>query len=93
MKIGGFIVFFILLDVQISSYYYYYTRISLYKHYWQYEYYNNKYNSRFLFPFIAFREYLYDNKKILLMEEVDKYLDNSLIIFYTELANISDYRD
>ena len=27
------------------------------------------------------------------MQEVDKYLDNSLITFYTELANISDYRD
>ena len=93
MKIGGFIVFFILLAVQIASYYYYYTRISLYKHYVQYEYYNNKYNSRFLFPFIALREYLYDQKKILLMEEVDDYLDNSLITFYTELANISDYRD
>jgi hypothetical protein len=92
-KIGGFIVLFILLAVQIVSYYYYYTRISLYKHYVQYEYFNNKYNSRFLFPFIALREYLYDQKKILLMEEVDKYLDQSLITFYTELANISDYRD
>ena len=93
MKIGGFIVIFILLLVQIFSYYYYYIRITLYKHYVQYEYYNNKYNSRFLFPFIALREYLYDQKKILLMEEVDEYLDNSLITFYTELANISDYRD
>ena len=92
-KIGGFIVLFILLAVQIASYYYYYTRISLYQHFVQYEYYNNRYNSRFLFPFIALREYLYDQKKILLMEEVDKYLDNSLITFYTELANISDYRD
>ena len=92
-KIGGFIVLFILLAVQIFSYYYYYSRISLYKHFVQYEYYNNKYNSRFLFPFIALREYLYDQKKILLMQEVDKYLDNSLITFYTELANISDYRD
>ena len=93
MKIGGFVVLFILLLVQIYSYYYYYTRITLYKHYVQYEYYNNKYNSRFLFPFIALREYLYDQKKILLMQEVDKYLDNSLVTFYTELANISDYRD
>ena len=93
MKVGGFIVIFILLVVQLFSYYYYYTRIDLYKHYVQYEYFNNKYNSRFLFPFIALREYLYDQKKILLMEEVDKYLDRSLITFYTELANISDYRD
>ena len=93
MKVGGFVVIFILLVVQVFSYYYYYTRITLYKHYVQYEYYNNKYNSRFLFPFIALREYLYDQKKILLMQEVDKYLDNSLITFYTELANISDYRD
>ena len=92
-KIWGFIVLFILLAVQIVSYYYYYNRISLYKHFVQYEYYNNKYNSRFLFPFIALREYLYDQKKILLMEEVYQYLDNSLITFYTELANISDYRD
>ena len=92
-KVGGFIVLFILFAVQIFSYYYYYTRITLYKHFVQYEYYNNKYNSRFLFPFIALREYLYDQKKILLMEEVDQYLDNSLITFYTELANISDYRD
>ena len=93
MKIGGFLVIFILLVVQIFSYYYYYIRIDLYKHYVQYEYYNNKYNSRFLFPFIALREYLYDQKKILLMQEVDKYLDDSLVTFYTELANISDYRD
>ena len=92
-KIGGFFVLFILLAVQIFSYYYYYKRMSLYKHFVQYEYYNNKYNSRFLFPFIALREYLYDQKKILLMQEVDKYLDKSLITFYTELANISDYRD
>ena len=92
-KIGGFVVLFILLAVQITSYYYYYTRITLYKHYVQYENYNNKYNSRFLFPFIALREYLYDQKKILLMQEVDKYLDNSLVKFYIELANISDYRD
>ena len=27
------------------------------------------------------------------MEEVDKHLDNNLITFYTELVNISDYRD
>ena len=27
------------------------------------------------------------------MQEVDKYLDDSLVTFYTELANISDYRD
>ena len=92
-KIGGFFLLFALLAVQIVSYYYYYQRIALYKHYVQYEYYNNKYNSRFLFPFMALREYLYDQKKILLMQEVDKYLDNSLIKFYTELANISDYRD
>ena len=92
-KVGGFFVLLALLAVQIVSYYYYYQRISLYKHYVQYEYYNNKYNSRFLFPFMALREYLYDQKKILLMEEVDKYLDNSLITFYTELASISDERD
>ena len=35
MKIGGFVVLFILLLVQIYSYYYYYTRITLYKHYVQ----------------------------------------------------------
>ena len=93
MKIGGFLVIFILLVVQIISYYYYYTRINLYKHYVQYEYYNNKYNSRFLFPFIALREYLYDQKKIILMEEVETYLERSLDDFYTELATISDLRD
>ena len=92
-KIGGFFVLFILLVVQIISYYYYYQRLSLYRHYVDYEYYNNKYNSRFLFPFIALREYLYDPKKILLMEEVDVYLDNSLTTFYTDLANISNYRE
>ena len=92
-KIEGFIVCFVLMAVQIFSYYYYYTRLTLYKNYVQYEYYNNKYNTHFLFPFIALREYLYDPKKILLMQEVDKYLDNSLITFYTDLANISNYRD
>ena len=49
-NIGGFIVLFILLAVQIFSYYYYYLRLELYEHYVQYEYYNNNYNSRFLFP-------------------------------------------
>ena len=89
----GFAVLLILLLVQIFSYYYYYLRLRLYKHYVQYEYYNNNYNSRFLFPFIALREYLYDPKKILLMEEVDLYLDRSLIDFYTDLAYYSNERD
>ena len=93
MKIGGFIVIFILLCVQIFSYGYYYIRNTLYEHYVQYEYYNNKYNSRFLFPFIALREYLYDQKKTLLNEEVDKYLDRSLTEFYKDLAEISNTRD
>ena len=92
-NIAGFIVLFILLAVQIFSYYYYYLRLELYKHYIQYEYYNNNYNSRFLFPFIALREYLYDPKKILLLEEVDRYLDKSLIDFYTDLAYYSNERD
>ena len=92
-NIAGFVVLFILLAVQIFSYYYYYTRLALYKHYVQYEYYNNNYNSRFLFPFIALREYLYDPKKILLMEEVDVYLDKSLKDFYTDLAYYSNERD
>ena len=92
-NIAGFVVLFILLAVQIFSYYYYYTRLALYKHYVQYEYYNNNYNSRFLFPFIALREYLYDPKKILLMEEVDVYLDKSLKTFYTDLAYYSNERD
>ena len=92
-NIIGFIVLFILLAVQIFSYYYYYTRLELYKHYVQYEYYNNNYNSRFLFPFIALREYLYDPKKILLMEEVDVYLEKSLKDFYTDLAYYSNERD
>ena len=93
MKIAGFIVIFILLCVQIFSYGYYYIRNTLYKHYVLYEYYNNKYNSRFLFPFIALREYLYDQKKTLLNQEVDKYLDNSLTQFYKDLADISNKRD
>ena len=91
--LAGFVVLFILLLVQIFSYYYYYLRLRLYKHYVQYEYYNNNYNSRFLFPFIALREYLYDPKKILLMEEVDVYLDRSLTDFYTDLAYYSNERD
>ena len=93
MKIGGFVVIFILLCVIIFSFAYYYVRNTLYKHYVQYEYYNNQYNSRFLFPFIALREYLYDQKKTLMNEEVDKYLDNSLTEFYKDLAAISNQRD
>jgi len=89
----GFAVLFILLAVQIYTYYYYFLRLGLYKHYVQYEYYNNNYNSRFLFPFIALREYLYDPKKILLLEEVDVYLDKSLTDFYTDLAYYSNERD
>ena len=93
MKIGGFIVIFILLCVQIFSYGFYYIRNTLYEHYVEYEYYNNKYNSRFLFPFIALREYLYDQKKTLLNEEVDQYLEKSLTEFYKDLAEISNQRD
>ena len=93
MKIGGFIVIFILLCVIIFSFGYYYVRNTLYKHYVLYEYYNNQYNSRFLFPFIALREYLYDQKKTLLNQEVDKYLDTSLTDFYKDLAAISNQRD
>ena len=93
MKIGGFIVIFILLCVIIFSFGYYYVRNTLYEHYVLYEYYNNQYNSRFLFPFIALREYLYDQKKTLLNQEVDKYLDNSLTEFYKDLAAISNQRD
>ena len=93
MKIGGFVVIFILLCVQIISYAYYYIRNTLYQHYVEYEYYNNQYNSRFLFPFIALREYLYDQKKTLLNEEVDKYLEKSLTDFYKDLAEISNQRD
>jgi hypothetical protein len=93
MKIGGFVVLFVLLCVQIFSFCYYYIRNTLYQHYVEYEYYNNQYNSRFLFPFIALREYLYDQKKTLLNEEVDKYLDNSLREFYKDLADISNKRD
>ena len=92
-NISGFVVLFVLLAVQIFSYYYYYLRLELYKHYVQYEYYNNNYNSRFLFPFIALREYLYDPKKILLLEEVDTYLEKSLNDFYTDLAYYSNERD
>ena len=92
-NLAGFAVLFVLLAVQIYSYYYYFLRLRLYKHYVQYEYYNNNYNSRFLFPFIALREYLYDPKKILLLEEVDLYLDRSLIDFYTDLAYYSNERD
>ena len=93
MKIGGFVIIFILLCVIIFSFTYYYIRNTLYKKYVQYEYYNNQYNSRFLFPFIALREYLYDQKKTLLNENVDDYLDNSLTQFYKDLAAISDQRD
>ena len=93
MKIGGFIVIFLLLCVQIFAFSYYYIRNDLYQHYVQYEYYNNKYNSRFLFPYIAMREYLYDQKKTLLNEEVDKYLDTNLRDFYKDLAEISNERD
>ena len=93
MKIGGFIIIFLLLCVIIFSFGYYYVRNTLYKHYVQYEYYNNQYNSRFLFPFIALREYLYDQKKILLNQIVEDYLSDSLTDFYKDLAFISNERD
>ena len=92
-NLAGFIILFVLLAIQIFSYYFYYLRLELYKHYVQYEYYNNNYNSRFLFPFIALREYLYDPKKILLLEEVDAYLEKSLNDFYIDLAYYSNERD
>ena len=93
IKIAGFIIFFLLLICQYSSYIYYYERISLYKNCIHYEYYLTKYMSSFLFPFIGLREFIYDPTKIFYNIISEKYIDDTLKQFYVELANDSDYKD
>ena len=93
IKITGFIIFFMLLICQYSSYIYYYERISLYKNCIHYEYYLTKYMSSFLFPFIGIREFIYDPKKTFYNLQSEIYIDDTLKKFYVELANVSDYKD
>ena len=92
-KLVGLIVFLILLAVQIATYYYYYVRLTLYKKCVQYEYYDNQYNFNFLFPFIVLREYLYQPKGTIFRNNINDYLENLLDNFYTELANLTEYKD
>ena len=93
MKILGFIIFFILLIWQYSSYVYYYERISIYNNCVEYEFYLTKYMASFLFPFIGIREYIYDKQKSFYNLPVNEYVSNSLEKFYIDLANTSEYKD
>ena len=93
IKIAGFIIFFLLLICQYSSYIYYYERISLYTNCIHYEYYLTKYMASFLFPFIGIREFINDPTKTFYNLQSEIYIDNTLKKFYVELANDSDYKD
>ena len=93
IKIIGFILFFILLIFQYSSYIYYYIRLSLYNNCIKYEYHLTDYMSNFLFPFIGIREYICDKRKSFYNIYVKDYIDDTLFKFYTELAKVSDKKD
>ena len=92
-KIIGFIIFFILLLCQYASYIYYYLRLSLYSNCIHYEYYLTDYMSKFLFPFIGIREYIYERHKSFYNIRVDKYIEDTLHRFYLELSNASKNKD
>ena len=92
-KIAGFIIFLIFLLVQLYTYLYYFLRFNLYKNCIQYEYYNIQYNSLFLIPFLAMREYLGLNNNTLMGQKMTDYLDNILTNYYMQLNEISEKRN
>ena len=92
-KIIGFIIFFILLLYQYSSYIYYYLRLSLYKNCAKYEYSLTKYMPSFLFPFIGIREYIYDPQKTFYNTSSRQYIEETLKKFYIELTEVSNDKD
>ena len=92
-NITGIILFLLLFLVQLYSYVYYYIRLNLYKKCMQYEYYNNKYYSLFLLPFLAIREYLHQSKNTLLGFKLPEYLENTLTNYYVDLNEISESRN
>jgi hypothetical protein len=92
-KIGGFIILFVLLVIQIFVYYYYYIRLNLYKKCVQYEYYINQYYSLFLFPFIIMREYILRSNISIMESELNGFLENTLNYYYMNLSEISENRD
>ena len=92
-RIIGFIILFILLLCQYSTYIYYYLRLSLYKNCVQYEYYLTKYMSSFLFPFIGIREYIYERNKYFYNIPVREYIDDTLHKFYLDLSTATKNKD
>ena len=88
-KIIGLFIFLILLIVQLFSYFYYFTRLNLYKNCVQYKYYNNIYNSYFLIPFLSMREYLTASNNYIMEQNINEYLDNALEKNYMNLKDIS----
>ena len=92
-KIGGFIILFVLLVIQIFVYYYYYIRLNLYKKCVQYEYYINQYYSLFLFPFTIMREYILQSNISIMETDLNVFLENTLNYYYMNLSEISENRD
>ena len=92
-KILGLIIFFVLLLIQLYTYLYYLTRLNLYKECGQYEYFNNQYNSLFLYPFIALREYLHQSNNTIMGKELTEYIGNYLNSYYMNLNEISENRN
>ena len=92
-RVTCFILFFILLIWQYSSYVYYYLRLSLYKNCVHYEFHLTNYFSSFIFPFIGIREYIYDTNKTFYNKPVNLYIEEELETFYTDLSTASNNKD
>ena len=88
----GFIIFFVLLVVQLYAYIYYFTSLNIYKKCLQYEYFNIQYNSLLILPFIILREYLYLSNNTIMGEEIPKYIEITLQSYYMDLNDILEER-
>ena len=88
----GFIIFLVLLVVQLYAYIYYFTSLNIYKKCLQYEYFNIQYNSLLILPFIILREYLYLSNNTIMGIEIPKYLEITLQNYYMDLNDILEER-
>ena len=88
----GFIIFLVLLVVQLYAYIYYFTSLNIYKKCLQYEYFNIQYNSLLILPFIILREYLYLSNNTIMGEEIPKYIEITLQSYYMDLNDILEER-
>ena len=92
-KIFGFILFFILLLWQLSTYIYYYVRLVTYDDCIEYEYYTALYASNYIFPFIGIREYVFNREAIFYGETINTYVEKTLTNFYINLTTSANLKD